>query len=285
MLTGANGQLGECFKKLSSEKPEFNWLFTGRQELDISSETQVFSFLEKNRPSVLINCAAYTSVDKAESEPDKAFLINEKAATHLAFACRRLGIVFVHYSTDYVYDGKSNKAYTEKHNCDPRSVYGKSKLAGEKAVLQANSDAIIIRTSWLYSSTGENFLLSILKLASKMEEIKVVDDQIGTPTLANDLVAGTLALLGELERDNDQIRGQLFNFSNHGVCSWYDFAHAILEFSDYRGRLIPVSSSEFPRPAPRPAFSLMSKSKFQIAVPSFEIPHWRDSLKKVILEL
>lgn len=278
-VTGANGQLGECFRQISREKSEFKWIFAGRKELDITEETEVSSFFEKNNPQVLINCAAYTLVDQSEAEPENAYLANKTAAAQLAGVCRELGIDFIHYSTDYVYDGKNNRAYTETDDCNPSSVYGESKLAGEKAILKAHPEAIIIRTSWLYSSKGENFFLTMRKLATKMEEIKVVDDQIGTPTLASDLAAATLALIEEMNSGNDDIRGQLFNFSNHGVCSWYDFAHAILELSGYTGKLIPVSSSAFPRPAPRPAFSLMSKSKFMKTVPSFEIPHWRDSLK------
>jgi dTDP-4-dehydrorhamnose reductase len=280
LVTGSNGQLGNELRNLSGHYPGFNMIFTDLPELDISDRIECESLIRKHNIDFLINCAAYTAVDKAESEPGLADKLNSEAPAMLAELAAKYNFALVHISTDYVFSGRHHKPYLETDNPDPEAVYGKSKLAGEEAILQSDAKALIIRTSWLYSAYGHNFAKTILRLAKEKQEIRVVFDQVGTPTYAADLAK---AILDIVNRNN--IRGQsIYNYSNEGVCSWYDFAISIIELSGSDCEVIPIRSEDYPTPAPRPSYSVLDKSKikqdFQI-----RIPWWKESLNVCLQEL
>jgi dTDP-4-dehydrorhamnose reductase len=275
LVTGSNGQLGNELRLLATSHPDLEFLFTDVEYLDITSEIEVEQIFSEYRPSWVINCAAYTAVDKAESEPDKAMLINAHAAGILAKTATKLNARIVHISTDYVFDGMNHRPYKEDDTKNPQGVYAQSKAAGEEKVLKFNTNAIIVRTSWLYSTFGNNFVKTIRKIGKERGQLKVVADQVGSPTWASDLGGAILTLIKQ------NADAGIYHYANEGVCSWYDFAKAIVELSGIQCKVDPTDTTGYPLPSPRPFFSVLDKSKFTISTRQ-SIPYWRDSLKKCI---
>lgn len=281
LVTGSKGQLGSELKALSSNYPDFQFIYTDIEELNLTDEKAVKAFFLKENFDFCINCAAYTAVDKAEDEPEVAMLINATTVEYLAKACSRKQIPFIHISTDYVFDGKNHKPYLESDAVSPCSEYGKSKLAGEKAVFDYSDTALIIRTSWLYSSYGNNFVKTMLRLGKERKELSVIFDQVGTPTYAGDLAKAILDILS-----GDKIKTGVFiyHYSNEGAISWYDFSQAIFHESGISCHVKAIESKEFPVKATRPFYSVLNKSKikndFQV-----DVPYWLNSLKLVLKQL
>ncbi|MDC1505113.1 dTDP-4-dehydrorhamnose reductase [Winogradskyella sp.] len=274
LVTGGNGQLGSELRELAPNYQDYNFLFTDVKDLDITNHTAVTAFIESNNITVIINCAAYTAVDKAESEPEFANAINHLAVANFAQIAKNKNIKLIHISTDYVFDGTNHKPYTEIDTPNPKSVYGQTKLDGELAMQQINpTNSIIIRTSWVYSKFGNNFVKTMLRLAESRDEISVVADQIGTPTNAADLAEAILNIL--LKISNETV--ELFHYSNEGVCSWYDFAKAIFEIKEISIKVNPIENTQYPTPAERPYYSVLNKSKIK-EVYGIEIPYWKKSL-------
>lgn len=288
LLTGANGQLGNEIKQFISQMPDYEFVLTDLNELDICNLQAIENIFAKHKFSFCINAAAYTAVDRAESDQEKAFLVNEKAVFWLSQTCKKYETVLFHISTDFVFDGKNNLPYQENDLCEPLSIYGKSKLAGEIAALQNHERTFVIRTSWLYSVFGANFVKTMLRLAKEKPELKVVGDQIGSPTYAKDLAQSIILMISEttklLESKNLEKLNKLFgiyHYSNEGVASWYDFAHAIFEYAKIDTNLYAISTEKYPTPALRPAFSVLDKSKIKNNF-NFNIPHWRKSLQNCL---
>lgn len=274
LVTGANGQLGSELKALASDFTDYNFLFTDASDLDITAHDEVRKFIEINNINVIINCAAYTAVDKAESEPELADAINHLAVANLAQIAKENSIKLIHISTDYVFDGTNHKPYIETDIPNPQSVYGKTKLDGELAIQQVNpSNSIIIRTSWVYSRFGNNFVKTMLSLAETKNEISVVSDQIGSPTNAADLAEAILTILPKINNNTTKV----FHYSNEGVCSWYDFAEAIFKIKGITTQINPIYSSQYPTPAKRPFFSILNKQIFKEKF-GLKISHWEKSL-------
>ena len=278
LVTGAYGQLGNELKVFSAEFPEWQFLFTDADTLDITNAFSVQSFFDRNKPDFVINCAAYTAVDKAETDIETAGKVNALAPELLAKASAGTGAKLIHISTDYVFDGTSHLPYSESDAVNPVSVYGKTKLDGEERALAANQQTIIIRTSWLYSSFGNNFVKTMIRLGHERGLLNVVFDQVGTPTYAADLASVILFIIaGSEAKPEDYIPG-VYHYSNEGVASWYDFAKEIFELSAMNVRVIPVRSDQFPTAAKRPAFSVLDKTKIKTTFCA-EIPYWKDSLE------
>lgn len=281
LVTGSNGQLGNEFRLLARSYPAFEFIFTDVAELDISSETDIETLVKAEQPVVIINCAAYTAVDKAEQEDNLAFLINATAVGNLARVASKYNALLVHISTDYVFDGKNHKPYHEDNPTNPVSLYAKSKHAGEQQVQSYANKALIIRTSWLYSEFGNNFVKTMVKYGKERGQLNVVFDQTGTPTYARDLAKAILDIIQKQPVFNGV---EVFHYSNEGVASWYDFALAIIELSGINCKINPIETKDYPLPAIRPFYSVFNKSKikqrFQI-----EIPYWRNSLKECIERL
>lgn len=275
LVTGSDGQLGSSIQQRTSLYPDFIFDFTDIDQLDITDKPALKLYVKENKPDVIIHCAAYTAVDKAEAEQEKAFLINKIAVEYIAEISKEFGILLIHISTDFIFDGKSGKPYIEKDTAKAIGIYGKSKLAGEEAILKVGSKAIILRTSWLYSEYGHNFVKTILRLASVKSEIKVVSDQVGTPTYAGDLADAILKIISSNYNPNGV---QIFHYSNDGKASWYDFAKAIIEIKKLPCMVLPIKTEEYPLPAKRPNYSVMSKEKFK-QIFHFDIPAWKESLK------
>lgn len=275
LITGANGQLGCEIRKLAPNYSGLNFTFTDIAELDITNYQALGKFLANNKFECYINCAGYTAVDKAETDKDKATLLNATAVKYLAEYSSQQNALFVHISTDYVFDGRNFKAYLESDLTNPKSVYGKTKLDGEVEVIFNSQKAIIFRTSWLYSSYGNNFVKTILRIAKEKDSINVVSDQIGCPTYARDLAKTILEIVPDYKASN---KFEIFNFSNEGVASWYDFAKEIVDISNLKCIVNPIETKEYPMPAVRPMFSVLNKSKIRKQF-GLNIPYWKDSLK------
>jgi len=277
LVTGGNGQLASCIKDLAKQYEDLNFIYTDYQELDICDLKQLDSFFKSNsKIHYCINCAAYTAVDKAETDVDKAFEINAQGAKNLAIVCNEFDAILIQVSTDFVFDGEKNEPYSETDVAKPISVYGASKLKGEVEIKETLKKYFIIRTSWLYSEHGNNFMKTMLKLAATREEISVVSDQIGTPTYAGDLAAVILKII-----NSKNINFGLYHYSNEGVASWYDFAKAIFEESNIEIKLNPIKTDAYPTPAKRPFFSVMDKAKITSAM-EIEIPHWRETISNSV---
>lgn len=275
LVTGSNGQLGSELKALSGDYKEYEFLFVTREELDFSQPERMSEFFEERHFDILINCAAYTAVDKAESEETLADKINHIAVKKLAEISKAQEMSLIHISTDYVYDGKNYKPYVEDDDVSPQSVYGKTKLLGEKAILETKlQNSMVIRTSWVYSSFGNNFVKTMLKLGKQKDELGVVFDQIGTPTYAKDLAKGIIDLLPRLNNKETET----YHYSNEGTCSWYDFAKSIFELSGVACYVKPIETKDYPTPAQRPFYSLLNKNKIKNKF-DINIPYWRDSLQ------
>lgn len=285
LITGSYGQLGRELQGLSytHSYKEYKFIHTDSDTLDITSNEKVDQFFGNTRVDCIVNCAAYTNVDKAESEQETAMLVNSSAVGYLVKAAARTGARLIHISTDFVFDGRSFLPYKEDDPASPVSFYGKTKLAGEKAVLQYEYGTVI-RTSWLYSPHGNNFFKTILAKGSEADELKVVYDQVGTPTYTRDLARVLLLIAEHSLSGNGTCGGGLFHYSNEGVCSWYDFAIEILKLTGTHCRVIPVETSEYPAAAKRPHYCVLSKSKIKSQF-SLVIPHWKESLISCIDQL
>jgi len=274
LVTGANGQLGSEIRELVESYPQHYFFFTDVATLDITDKKAIALFIRENKITAIINCAAYTAVDKAESEPKLADKINHIAVQHLAEAAKEYYCKFIHISTDYVFDGSNYIPYKETDKPNPQSVYGITKLAGELALQKINPEnTVIIRTSWVYSSFGNNFVKTMLRLGKERKELGVIYDQIGTPTYAGDLAKAILEILPKIK--NEEV--EIFHYTNEGVCSWYDFAKAIFEFTNTNCNVNPISTAQYPTAAKRPHYSILDKSKIKESY-NFDIPYWRDSL-------
>lgn len=274
LVTGANGQLGSELKDLSSLYPNDTFIFTDVAELDICNHMAVKEFIVNNCINTIINCAAYTAVDKAESELELADQINHIAVANFARLSKDNNIKLIHISTDYVYDGTNYKPYIETDTPNPKSVYGQTKLDGELAIQKINpANTIIIRTSWVYSNYGNNFVKTMLRLGKERKELGVIVDQIGTPTHARDLAKTVLEIFPNISNKNVE----LFHFSNEGVCSWYDFAKAIFEIKGINVKVNAIETFQYLTAAKRPSYSVLNKSKIKTKF-QVEIPNWKDSL-------
>jgi len=277
LVTGSNGQLGSEIKELST-KYEYKFFFTDRDSLDITDANAVEKFVEINTINAIINCAAYTAVDKAESDEVNADRVNHIAVKNIATIVKAKNIKLIHISTDYIFDGENFKPYTEDDSTNPNGVYGKTKLDGEKVIQTINPlDAIIIRTSWVYSSFGANFVKTMLRLGKEKDELGIVFDQIGTPTYARDLAKAILNIVPNI--NNEKVK--IYNYSNEGVLSWYDFAIEIMSMTKLDCQINPIETKEYPTPAIRPHFSLLNKVKIKKDF-NITIPYWKDSLDKCL---
>ena len=274
LVTGSKGQLGNEIQSIAKDYLDFEFLFTDIDDLDITNAEQVNEYFKLNRPDAVINCAAYTAVDKAESDIEMAYRINHLAVENLAKSASAVNALIVHVSTDYVFDGQSEVPYTESDSANPQSVYGKSKLAGEQAVNKFALKGVIIRTSWLYSAFGANFIKTILRVGSEKKELNVVFDQVGTPTYAKDLSKAILDIIPQASKQNGV---ELFNYSNEGVTNWYEFAKTIVSIAGLDCKINPILSKDYPVSAPRPNFSVLSKSKIKETY-HISIPYWLDSV-------
>ncbi len=268
MITGANGQLGQELQKLLPEA-----VLTDVETLDITDLEAVKAFVAENQIDTIVNCAAYTAVDKAEDEPELAAKINTLGPENLA----KSGAKVVHVSTDYVFDGCGHKPYSTEDAANPVSVYGRTKLAGERAVLAHAEVAVVIRTAWLYSPYGNNFVKTMRRLGAEKESLNVVADQIGTPTYAGDLAEAIVQILPQLSKETKGV----YHYTNEGVCSWYDFATKIMELSGLNCRVNPIPSSAYPTKATRPFYSVLDKSKIKSTF-GIQIPHWEKGVKKCL---
>jgi len=274
LVTGAHGQLGSEIKECSKSYPQYNFFFRDRNNLDITDINAVQDLITMYNINVIINCAAYTAVDKAESEQELANNINHLAVKELAQIAKEKKIKLIHISTDYVFDGKNHKPYLETDATSPKSVYGKTKCDGEKAMIKINpQNSVIIRTSWVYSAFGNNFVKTMLRLGKEKESLGVVFDQVGTPTYAKDLAHIILDIIPQL---NNQ-KMEIYHYSNEGVLSWYDFAKEIMKMTKLSCRIAPIETIDYPTPAKRPYYSLLNKGKIKLTFKK-KIPYWKDSL-------
>ena len=274
LITGANGQLGRSLRRLGGVSPH-NYLFTDVAELDITDAAAVLRTVEERRIDVIVNCAAYTDVERAEEDEPTAELLNHKAAGNLAAAAKATGATLFHVSTDYVFDGTAHTPYTEDGTPSPLGAYGRTKLAGERAVMASGCRSLIFRTAWLYSEYGNNFLKTMLRLTSERDTLQVVFDQIGTPTYAGDLA---LAIFSIIESERYAGNEGVYHFTDEGVCSWYDFATEIAAAAGHDScHIIPCHTSEFPTKAARPAYSVLDKTKIKTTF-QMDIPHWREAM-------
>ena len=276
LVTGANGQLGKELKQISSQHPQFNFIFLSKEDLPIHHFEMLRKYFEMYKPSYLINCAAYTAVDRAEQEKDLAMQVNGEAPGVLAAVCKENNCQIIHISTDYVFDGISTKPYKEDDATNPQSVYGLSKLDGEKQVMLYNPDAIIIRTSWVYSGYGKNFVKTMMKLMGEKEKINVVNDQVGSPTYAADL-AETILQIIQTHHSSLITHSGIYHFSNEGIISWYHFAIEIKTLINSNCKVNPIPASAYPTPAKRPAYSALDTTKIQNTF-GVQLKNWKESL-------
>jgi dTDP-4-dehydrorhamnose reductase len=280
VVTGANGQLGKELKVASQNYSAFDFIFVSREELPVNNPALINEFFETHQPAFCINCAAYTAVDKAETEKDLAFSINAEAVATLASACKKFHTKFIHISTDYVFDGTSSTPLTEKDFTNPVNIYGASKLEGEKLVFQNNKDAIVIRTSWVYSEFGNNFVKTMIRLMNERKEINVVNDQYGAPTYAASLAEAILFIIN----NSSEWKPGIYHYSNAGKISWYDFAVVIKKLIKSDCVVNPVPTEKYPTPAKRPSFSLLDTKKIRETF-HINIPGWEEGLQKCLLRL
>jgi dTDP-4-dehydrorhamnose reductase len=281
LVTGAQGQLGQEIRRMSAAFGFYEFIFLSREEMPVDDEDRVKEVFNKHRPQFCINCAAYTAVDRAESEKEIAFRVNSEGVRIIAGNCKDHDTQLVHISTDYVFDGESKTPYTENSPVSPQSVYGASKLEGEKQAIAVHPSSIIIRTSWVYSEFGKNFVKTMLRLMKEKDEISVVNDQYGSPTYAADLAEVVITLLKDLPLHREggpTVKSNVYNYSNQGVITWYDFALAIKEISGSNCKVNPISTSGYPTPARRPGYSVLDTHKIRFDF-NVRIRDWKDSLK------
>lgn len=279
LVTGANGQLGQEVKELSIQYPQHQFLFCSRTELDIADAVSVQKVFENFQPQFCINCAAYTAVDKAETETEAALAINATGTKNLAEACSKSGAKFIHISTDYVFDGNGTEPYKVDHPTSPVNAYGASKLQGELDALNANPESVIIRTSWVYSAYGANFVKTMMRLMQSRPEISVVADQRGAPTYAADLAAAIMQII-----ETQTWHPGIYHFSNEGNITWHQFAEAVNELGGYNCKVNPIPTSGYPTPAKRPAYSVMDLSKI-VATYGIQLKAWKQSLQTCMKKL
>jgi dTDP-4-dehydrorhamnose reductase len=279
LVTGANGQLGSEIRTLAATQPQHRFLFNDRDEVDITDVQQVDACFAGFKPDYCINCAAYTAVDKAETDTDTAHKINATAVQILAAACTKYHTKFIHISTDYVFDGNGNEPYKEDHPTEPVSVYGKTKLQGEEEALRANKEVIIIRTSWVYSEHGHNFVKTMLRLMQSKPELGVVADQWGSPTYAADLAEAILQIV-----NSGTWRPGIYHYSNAGAITWHQFAQAINELAGFNCNVKAITTADYPTPAARPAYSVMDTQKIQ-QVYGIKLKDWKESLRTCLQKL
>ncbi|KAB5393228.1 dTDP-4-dehydrorhamnose reductase [Bacteroides fragilis] len=279
LVTGANGQLGNEMQVLARENLQYTYFFTDVQELDICDEQAVYAYVSEHKIDIIVNCAAYTAVDKAEDNVELCDKLNNIAPGYLARAAQANGAAMIQVSTDYVFDGTAHIPYTEEEPTCPASVYGSTKLAGEQNVMDHCEKAMVIRTAWLYSIYGNNFVKTMIRLGQERDSLGVIFDQIGTPTYANDLAQAIFAAINK-----GVVRG-IYHFSDEGVCSWYDFTIAIHRLAGIAScKVKPLHTADYPAKAPRPHYSVLDKTKIKDTF-GIEIPHWEESLKRCINQL
>jgi dTDP-4-dehydrorhamnose reductase len=282
LVTGSTGQLGRSLQAIAPQYSALDMTFVDRSVLDLADLESIDRYLSEHRYDVIVNCAAHTAVDKAESEPELADRINHLAVERLATSAQRQGAFLVHISTDYVFDGCHYKPYAEDHPTDPVNRYGSTKLLGEKAMQASGVNGAIIRTSWVYSEFGNNFVKTMLRLGAERDLLTVINDQIGTPTYAGDLACAIVQLIEQRSAAGTADSGcSLFHFSNEGACSWYDFAVEIFDLTGLPCQVKPIPTTEYPTPAKRPHFSLLSKARIKAQLGT-GIPHWKHSLKQCL---
>jgi len=274
LVTGKNGQLGNELQLLAKEYSQFDFRFSDVAELDIANEQKVNSFFEEYKPVICINAAAYTAVDKAETDKGLALKINAEAVGYLAANCNKIGAKFIHVSTDYVFDGTATTPYKEDHPVSPVNFYGESKLRGEEEAMSKSPGTVILRTSWVYSYFGNNFVKTMLRLMKERESLNVINDQFGSPTYAADLAAAIMQIAV-----HEKFEGGIYHFSNEGIISWYDFAVAIRDFSGLTCKVNGIDTSGYPTPAKRPGYSVMSKDKI-VSTFRIQLTDWKESLQK-----
>lgn len=279
MVTGAYGQLGNALKRELENDKNLEVIYTDADVLDITDTLALNRFFEDHPVDMVVNCAAYTAVDKAESDDLKAAAINTGAVGNLGQAAAKHGFKVIHISTDYVFSGESFRPYKENDEPYPQCIYGRTKLEGEGLLTSFSNNAMIIRTAWLYSEFGKNFVKTMLRLADEQDEINVVADQIGTPTYAGDLAHAIHRVIS-----HDNWKPGIYHFTNEGVASWYDFTKAIFDITGKSTKVNPISTAQYPTPAKRPLYSVLSKEKIKRTF-NLEIPYWRDSLKRCLKEL
>lgn len=277
LVTGANGQLGSEINKISGQFAEMEFCFTDVAELDITNPEKVAELIAEFQPEFLVNCAAYTAVDKAETDLSVATLLNATAVGILAEQSAKAGCKMIHVSTDYVFDGNGPRPYREDDRVDPQSAYGRTKLEGELLCQKLNPESLIIRTSWLYSAFGNNFVKTMVRLGNERSELGVIADQIGTPTNAADLASAILTIISSVKSGEKAFVAGIYHYSNEGVASWYDFTKAIFDIAEINCFVKPIATEDYPSPVQRPPYSVMNKSKIKLIF-GLKIPHWRDSL-------
>ena len=281
LVTGSNGQLGSEIKDLAANYANFSFFFMDLPALDICNSSQLDVFFKDKNINTVINCAAYTAVDKAEQDLDIAEKVNSEGVLNLVNAVQKVQGKLIHISTDYVFDGNSFLPYQELDEVNPIGVYGNTKRSGELAVINSDIDGIVIRTSWLYSAYGNNFVKTMLRLGNEREELGVIFDQVGTPTNASDLAKACLDIFAIQKESKINLNGNLYHYSNEGVASWYDFAISIMELGGENCKVKPIQTKDYPTLAKRPHYSVLNKSKIKTDF-KIEIPYWRDSLKDCI---
>lgn len=277
LITGSHGQLGNEMQLAALRYSKFKYIFTDVEELDICNKSAIDTFVKNNDVNIIVNCAAYTAVDKAEDDVELCYKINRDAVQNIAEIALKYSLKVIHVSTDYVFDGTNHIPYSENDEVCPATIYGKSKLEGELILQQIISQqSIIIRTSWLYSSFGNNFVKTMMKLGSERDKLNVIFDQIGTPTYAADLADVIMKIIS-----NDTFKSGIYHFSDEGVCSWYDFTKTIHRLAGIKCDVQPIESKDYPARTPRPHFSVLNKAKIK-ANYDFRIPHWEESIEKCI---
>ena len=284
LVTGSNGQLGSEIKDLVTNYKDYNFFFMDLPELNICNVDALDTFILNKKINAVINCAAYTAVDQAEEDLVLAEQVNANGVLNLVNALEKVDGKLIHISTDYVFDGNNFLPYKESDPLSPIGVYGKTKRAGELVILNSSIDALVIRTSWLYSAYGNNFVKTMLKLGNERDELGVIFDQVGTPTYAGDLAKTCLDILLDKSSENISMNGKIYHYSNEGVTSWYDFAKSIMELGSIDCKVRPIETKDYPTPAKRPHFSVLNKTKIKKDF-IIEIPYWRDSLAKCIERL
>ena len=285
LVIGSTGQIGQSFQSIEIQYPSYEFVFANRQDFDLSNEISIINFFEGKSFEIIINCAAHTSVDKAESEPELVNQINHLAVKQLAGIAKLNRAKLIHISTDYVYNGENYKPYLETDKVAPQGVYGKTKLDGDEAIQQTlKTNAIIIRTSWIYSEYGNNFVKTMLKLGQERKSLDVIFDQVGTPTYAKDLAKAIMSIIKSEEFNQIDFKTNIYHFSNEGLCSWYDFAKAIFELTNIQCHLRPIETKEYPSPATRPHYSVLNKTKIKQMF-SLTISYWKDGVEECLTAL
>ncbi|HTH31087.1 MAG TPA: dTDP-4-dehydrorhamnose reductase [Lacibacter sp.] len=279
LVTGSSGQLGKELQQLADDYPQYRFVFASRDDLKLEVFGLVENFFIATKPQYCINCAAYTAVDKAESEEDLAMLVNGEAVGNLAEICKKYQTKFIHISTDYVFEGESETPYKEDDTTGPINTYGRSKLLGEQLCMKENAEAIIIRTAWVYSSFGNNFVKTMMRLMNERNEINVVADQVGSPTYAADLAKAMLNIIS-----SGKWEAGIYHYSNEGRISWHEFALTIKEITGSKAIVHPIETAQYPTPAKRPHYSLLNKAKIK-SIYSVKVPEWKESLQTCIAKL